>query len=575
MYKYLGLLLGMVALQAGAEDVVERSKATMDSGARLSEQASAYSITHYTLRNDILIEQKAIAGSGEITIEARSPLDTLELDFDGLMEVDSVSDAQGELQFARTDSKLFVTLRNQLASGESDTVTINYHGMPREAIRAPWDGGFVWSTSSSGKPWIATAMQGEGCDLWWPCKDHTDGEPKSMDLYFTVPTGLVVASNGVLVDVTESDGRSTFHWRTRVQSNTYGIALNIGDYVLIEMDYESVNGTIIPIRFWALRENEERAQAFFDREFVDTLDFFEETLGPYPWGEEKLGIVETPHYGMEHQTINAYGRDYKRVTYGFDYILNHELAHEWFGNLMTHATPSDLWLHEGFGTFMQPAYTRWHSGDAAYHALNYEQDKRISACHPVAPRDYMSLGELYLSENGGTGPAGDIYGKGSAVLRSLQYVVGEEVFWRAVRRLLYATAEPAKLKPPIQARYRSTDDFLRIINDESGEDLSWFFEVYLRRGPLPEVSVSEVEGDLILNWQAPDDLAFPMPLPVSINGEHQRIEFSDNQAVLENTSRRALLIDPLRSILRKTEEVPTCEERRAEAAAAAAAAAEE
>ena len=145
MKKYLGLLFCIAALQVGAEEVdaeakVERSKATMDSGAALSEQAAAYTITHYTLRNDILIDEKAIAGSGEITFEARAPLSTLELDFDGLMTVDRINDTTGDLEFSRTDSKIFVSLRDELGTGDSATVTVHYQGMPREAIRAPWDG---------------------------------------------------------------------------------------------------------------------------------------------------------------------------------------------------------------------------------------------------------------------------------------------------------------------------------------------------------------------------------------------------------------------------------------------------
>lgn len=566
MFRYFAVVAMFAALQADADEAVQRSEATMDSGAELSELAVAFEISHYTLRNNILIDEKAIEGSAEITIRARSPLATLELDFDGLLDISGIKDTEGALTYSRSDSKIFVDLRQQVASGESATVTIDYSGVPREAIRAPWDGGFVWETSPNGKPWIATALQGEGCDLWWPCKDHADGEPASMDLYFTVPTGLVVASNGVLVDVTESDGRSTFHWQTKVQTNTYGIALNIGDYVLIEMDYESVNGTVIPIKFWALRDNEARAREFFDREFVDTLDFFERNLGPYPWGEEKLGIVETPHYGMEHQTINAYGRAYRRNEYGLDYILNHELAHEWFGNLMTHATTSDFWLHEGFGTFMQPEYTRQHVGEAAYHAAAYQNDKSIKACHPVAPRQHLSLAEMYFDGEGGTGPVGDVYSKGSAVLRALQYVMGDEAFWRAVRTLLYDTAEPFDLQPPIQPRYRTTDDFVRIASAEADSDLSWFFEVYIRRGPLPEIKVTEIEGDLRLEWVTPDNLAFPMPLPISVRGAAQRIEFTDGPVTLANTSRKDVLINPLRQILIKTEEVPTCEERRAEAA---------
>lgn len=540
----------------------------MDSGAAMSDNLRAYSIVHYSLRNDILIDEKAIAGSGAITFRVHSPIDVLEVDLDGLFSIDGVHDDAGQLAYERSDSKLFISLSTEVDAGDTHTVTIRYHGQPREAERAPWDGGFVWETTSDGQPWVATALQGEGCDLWWPCKDHPQGEPASMDLYFTVAEGLTAASNGVLVDVATSNGRSTFHWKTSVPTNTYGIALNVGPYILIEDTYESINGTQIPVKFWALQENEAVAREFFDSEFAKTIAFFESKIGPYPWGQEKLGVVETPHYGMEHQSIIAYGRNYRRKTYGFDYILNHELAHEWFGNVMTHATPSDLWLHEGFATFMQAEYSRLHAGEAAYHALNYQSDLRIKACHPIAPREYMSLGELYFDDDGGKGPAGDIYGKGSAVLRSLSYVIGDEALWRSIQRLVFDTTEVSQLKAPIQTRYRSTDDFVTIVNDEAGADLGWFFEVYARRGPLPEVELTEVEGDLHLRWQVVDELDFPMPLPISVNGEMRRVEFSDNHAILGSVTIAEVLVDPLMQILRKTEEVPTCEERRVEDATA-------
>lgn len=568
MIRLTCVLLGSLVLSACVQAPPVRSKATMDSGAAMSDNLRAYSIDHYSLRNDILIDEKAIAGSGAITFRAHSPIDVLEVDLDGLFSIDGVHDAAGELAYERSDSKLFINLSTEVAAGDTHTVTIRYHGQPREAERAPWDGGFVWETTSDGQPWVATALQGEGCDLWWPCKDHPQGEPASMDLYFTVAEGLTAASNGILIDVTTSNGRSTFHWNTSVPTNTYGIALNVGPYVLIEDTYESINGTQIPVKFWALQENEAVAREFFDSEFAKTIAFFESKIGPYPWGQEKLGVVETPHYGMEHQSIIAYGRNYRRKTYGFDYILNHELAHEWFGNVMTHETPSDLWLHEGFATFMQAEYSRLHAGEAAYHALNYQSDLRIKACHPIAPREYMSLGELYFDDDGGKGPAGDIYAKGSAVLRSLSYVIGDEALWRSMQRLVFDTTEVSQLKSPIQTRHRSTDDFVTIVNDEADADLGWFFEVYVRRGPLPEVELTEVEGDLHLRWQVVDELDFPMPLPISVNGEMRRVEFSGNHATLDSVTIAEVLIDPLMQILRKTEEVPTCAERRVEEATA-------
>jgi aminopeptidase N len=442
---------------------------------------------------------------------------------------------------------------------------VHYHGKPLEAERAPWDGGFVWSTTPSGKPWVATAIQGEGCDVWWPCKDHPAGEPKSADFYFTVPDDLTVASNGVLVSVEPAqENRQTFHWRTAVQTNTYGIALNVAPYVLIEGSYTSSNGTEIPLKFWAIEDHAEAAQALFDREFRAVLEFFERKVGPYPWGQEKLGVAETPHLGMEHQTINAYGNEFKRGEYGFDWLFHHELAHEWFGNVMTHATVSDMWLHEGFGAFMQPEYTREKLGDAAFHASIYKSYLDIKACNAIAPRDEFSSDQLYFDDPEGHGPAGDIYTKGTWLLHSLRYLIGDDSFWTSVRHLVYGTDDPAQLQTPILPRFRTTDEFMTIASEVAGEDLSWFFEVYARRGPLPVLELSEIDDALLLEWHAPDALPFPMPIPVRVKGRDLHIEFENNKAILHGTAANDVLVDPNMRVLRKLPVVPTCEERRAE-----------
>lgn len=540
-----------------------RSEITTDSSRPQSVGLKAYDVLHYTLRNDILVEDKAISGSSTIRFRATQDMATLELDFDGNYAIDSITDPAGSLDYTRDEAKLYVALRTGLPSDSIAEVTVHYHGKPIEAARAPWDGGFVWGETPSGKPWIATAMQGEGCDIWWPCKDHPAGEPQSMDLYFTVPPGLKAAANGVLVDVTEEDdGRNTFYWRTEVPTNTYGVALNVAPYVLIEGSYTSSNGTEIPLQFWAIEDHEEQARELFDREFAATIEFFERKVGPYPWGQEKLGVAETPHLGMEHQTINAYGNEFRRGKYGFDWLFHHELAHEWFGNVMTHKTVSDMWLHEGFGAFMQPEYTREVLGDAAFNARMYDIYMGITACNPIAPREEFSADQLYFDDPEGQGPAGDIYTKGTWLLHSLRYVIGDEAFWRAVRRLVYDTAEPSRLPPPIAARLRTTDDFMHIVSDEADTSMAWFFEVYARRGPLPLLDVSEQDGGVLLEWTNVSDLDFPMPVPVRVNNEVNRIEFEGNRAILPGVRKADLLVDPDMEVLRKLPIVPSCEERR-------------
>ena len=203
---------------------------------------------------------------------------------------------------------------------------------------------------------------------------------------------------------------------------------------------------------------------------------------------------------------------------------------------MTHKSVSDLWLHEGTAAFMQPEYTREVMGDAAYYARIYESYLKINACNPIAPREEFSTDQMYFDDPEGKGPAGDIYSKGSWLLTSLRYLIGEDAFWTSIRRLIYDTENPAELKPPIQTRIRSTDDFIRIASEEAGQDLEWFFDVYARRGPLPVLSETQEGDDLKLEWGNIDKLQFPMPIPVRINGEIQRLEFEGNSAILKDTS---------------------------------------
>ena len=135
---------------------------------------------------------------------------------------------------------------------------------------------------------------------------------------------------------------------------------------------------------------------------------------------------------------------------------------------------------------------------------------------------------------------------------------------RAVRRLVFDTANPETLTAPIEPRFRSTDDYLRIASEEAGADLSWFFEVYARRGPLPVLDVTQMNGGLLLEWQNTGDVVFPMPIPVRINGDLQRVEFDGNRALLAGVRQADVQIDPFLEVLRKLPSVPTCEERREE-----------
>ncbi len=531
---------------------------TADTGGPLSANERATDVIAYELTLELFPRKRSLRGSGTIRLRALESISVVELQLDARFSVTQVRVEARPTRFQRDGGRIFAALPKDLGAGEETSVTVDYSGKPWVAEDPPWEGGFVWDQAPDGKPWIATAVQGEGCDLWWPCKDHFADKPERMELHVTVPAGLKVALNGVLESEDElPDGRRTFHWTVTNAISDYNVSLNVGPFERIEGDYESINGTKVPIEFWALESSAEKARQLIEEDLRHQIEWYELTLGPYPWGNEKLGLVETPHLGMEHQTLNAYGNEFKRDDHGFDWLLQHELAHEWFGNLMTHQRLNDAWLHEGFGAYMQPAYSLHRFGEAAYFHTMYDRYLKIENCEPVVLQGEPTAEEAFT---------GDIYTKGMWILHTLRRQIGDQAFWRATRRLLFDTAEPWALPYPIEPVYRSTEDFVGIVNEETGQDLTWMFDAYLREADLPSLDVERTDDKLELVWQVPGDREFPMPVPVRVDEALHRVSMEDGRGSLAVDRDAHVVVDPHMEVLRRLAIIGTCEEIEAEEA---------
>jgi len=492
--------------------------------------------------------RKRIDGDAALTFRAESPVPRLVVDLDrdlrvSAIDVDGVALKAGT--WSNVEGRLVIPLAKALGAGDTTKVRIRYGGKPHVAKRAPWDGGFVWGKTAGGQPWVATAVQGEGCDLFWPCIDHPLAEPESVELHITVPAPLVAASNGVATGMDEKNGWRTYHWRTR-SPNTYAIALNIGPYALLSDEYRSRFGNTIPLRFYYLPEHEAKARELF-AEFAPMIDFFERTIGPYPFAEEKMGIVETPHMGMEHQTINAYGNKFAKAPEGYDWLLQHEFAHEWFGNQLTNADWDDMWLHEGFGSYMQPLYGRFLHGDRAYFAGLHRMRAGILNKAPLVSGKPHSVEEVYNKDRGG--PAGDIYTKGAYVLHTLRELIGDEHFFRSVRRLVYGTDDPRPGN--FHPRYASTREFAQIVNHVTGRDYGWFFDAYVYTAALPDLQTSRDASGLTLTWKTPNDKPFPMPVEVRVGDRVETLAMTGGRGHLALPDGASYTIDPGSKLLRR------------------------
>jgi aminopeptidase N len=530
---------------------------TVNSGAERPPEQLAVVFEKADLALRIDPATRTIRGDATLTFQALSPLGRIVLDLDNHLPIDSVA-VDGQLlppgAYSNPDGRLAITLPRQVAAGERVAVRVRYHGAPHVAKQAPWDGGFVWSSTPDGQPWVASAVQGEGCDLFWPCIDHPMGKAKLIDQHITVPAPLVAAGAGIALGMDEADGWRTWHWRAKNPS-TYGISVNVGPYKLLSDEYRSRFGNTIPLRFWHLPHSESQARELM-KEFALMLDFFESTLGPYPFGDEKMGVVETPHKGMEHQTINAYGNQYAKTMYGYDDLLQHEFAHEWFGNQVTNMDWDDMWLHEGLGSYMQPLYLQYLRGDQEYFSsLMKLRSTIVNKAAMVSGKPHV-VEEVYDVKRGG--PGQDIYAKGALVMHALRALVGDEVFFRAVRKLVYGTEQPAP--GAMTPRYATTREFIGFVNQASGRDLGWFFDVYLYQAELPELLAETADGKLTLRWKTKDDKPFPMPVDVRIGAAVRTVAMTAGSGSIALPAGATWTLDPQSKLLRRAKHIEEFQE---------------
>ena len=548
--KKLSLLCSCLLLTACATRAP--SNYTLNSGAGRTPEQLAVVFEHADLRLRVDPAQRSIVGDARLTFLASTPIARFSLDLDRNLPVDAIEVDGKRLapqDYANPDGRLDMTLPATIAAGQRTTIRVQYHGVPHVAVKAPWDGGMVWSSTADGSPWVASAVQGEGCDLLWPCIDHPMGKAQLVDQHIEVPSPLVAAGNGVALGMDERDGWRTWHWRAKHPS-TYGIALNIAPYRTLTGEYASRYGNRIPLQFWYLPESEAKARKLFE-ELPPMLDFFESVIGPYPFGDEKVGIAETPHKGMEHQTINAYGNKYAKTSYGYDDLLQHEFAHEWFGNQLTNSNWDDMWLHEGFGTYMQPLYMQYLRGDQEYFASLQQMRAGIVNKAAMVSGKPKTEEEVYDIKKGG--PGGDIYTKGALVLHTLRGLIGDEAFFRAVRLLVYGTEQP--LPGQFQPRYGSTTEFMAIVNKVTGGNYDWFFQVYLYQAALPELITERDGGQLRLSWKVPGGGAFPMPVEVRVGDRVEKVAMVGGSGQLTVAKSATVTLDPHSRVLRRAEHI--------------------
>ncbi len=495
--------------------------------------------------------EKRIEGVTTLSFTTKAPISTLILDLYPRYRISSIS-IDGKVvpssSYSNPEGQLRIALATPFAAGAKFSATVVYSGTPPLAKRPPWEGGTTWTTTPDGQPWIDTSLWGGGCDLLYPCLDHPTLKPAISDLHYTVPTGLMAPGNGAFVSKVDKDGWTTWNWHAR-SIHTYGSVLNVGPYKVYEGDYKSRFGNTIPMRLYYL-PGEEADMAEMFKEFPQSLEFWESVIGPYPWADQKMGVIRVPFSGLENQTLIGNNGKYEKTPFGWTFLLNHEFAHEWFANQMSNANYDDLWLHEGLGSYAQPLLAEYLGGELDYMAQLRTQRNTIRNEQPLVSGRERSEKEVYADSGG---PRGDIYPKGSWVAHTLRKLIGDDAFFTSIRTLVYGRPDP---KPGnFTPQFGTTQGFLKIVNKVTGKDYKWFFDVYFYQAALPKVVATRENGMLKVRWDVPGNVPFPMPLDVRVDGKTVTLPMTNGVGRTPAGARAGVTIDPSSKILRQLDAV--------------------
>ncbi len=485
----------------------------------ITETRKGWNVLKYALQVKVDIPNKSISGKNKMTFVEEVPIKTIQVDLQQPLTIDSILLPGGQhLRYQQNGNAWMVELDNRAEPSRfphETYLTIYYHGVPTEAKNAPWDGGLIWKEDASNNPFIATACQGIGASVWWPCKDHQSDEPDlGMTIAIEAPDSLSAVSNGRLKNVSSSNaGNKIWTWEVTNPINSYAVTMNIGNYTHWK-DTLQGEGGILEMEFWALNENVEKAKKQF-AQAKPMLQCFEYWFGKYPFYKDGYKLIETPFLGMEHQSAIAYGNGYKNGYRGrdlsstgwglkWDYIIVHESGHEWFGNSITTYDIADMWVHEGFTMYSEVVYTECQSGKEAAYDYAYGLQKRNSNDRPI-------IGSYGVNNEG----SGDMYSKGATIIHSIRNMMNDDEKFRGLLRNIQST---------FFHKIVTSKDIETFIMKETGLQLETFFDQYLRTANIPVLEYSLNNKKRLLCFRLTNTVDnLVLPLSYSYNNKSKKL----------------------------------------------------
>jgi aminopeptidase N len=487
--------------------------------------------TFYDLHVKVNPADSSIVGRNGITYRVLQPASEMQLDLQVPLVVDSVVQDGKRLAFRRDGNAFFVSLATPQRAGSMRTATVYYHGSFAEgdtsSARRRGTGPFHWATDSTGAPWIATSNEGPGASTWWPLKDLPADEPDSQRIAITLPDPLKDISNGRLRSTTPNgDGTTTWEWFVTNPINSYDVAINASPrYVAVRDTFAGLDGPLT-IEFWALANHEASARALVPQ--VKTmLKCFEHWFGPYPWYKDGYKLIEVPYLGMEHQSGIAYGNEYLTgyrgrdlsktgEGLGWDYIVVHESAHEWFGNNISSKDHADMWIHESFGMYAEALYLECTKGEDA-------GDRYLVGLRSSMIRNDMPIIGVYGVNN--VPRSQDRYPKGANMLMTMRAVVHDDAKWLATLRGLNSTFRHQTVTAKQVRDYMS---------QTTGVDLTKIFVQYQETVMIPVLEYRVTGDSLSYRWTEVIP-GFDMPVDLVLpGGQSQRIHPTESWQTMKS-----------------------------------------
>ncbi len=550
MKYFLSFIILFVCVQTKAQQFIcketndianmeQQANAKKFEGRLLSKASSDFTVYYY--RCEWSIDPAVYYITGKVTpyFKITSATDKITLDLTNQLTVDSVYWHSKNIRFSQRDNEtLTIHFPVSYVQNNKDSVSIYYHGMP-----AGSGFGSFTQTTHNNVPVIWTLSEPYGAKDWWPCRNGLDDKADSIDIFITHPSVYKASANGVLESNKTRNNITVTHYKHRYPIASYLVGIAVTNFSVFT-DHVKLSNVSLPVISYIYPEN---LTDFQNNNYIvlRALKLYNDKFGDYPFLHERYGQTQFSWGGgMEHQT-NSF------VSSSGETLMTHELSHQWFGDKITCGSWRDIWLNEGFATYISEIiYAEKFNPAQAKNNIANELDYIVS----------QPAGSVWVDDTTRVGRIFDgrlSYDKGSFLLRMLRWTVGDKKFFEAIQQYQH--------DPSLIYNFAYTKDLQQHFETVSGLDLSYFFKQWFRGQGYPSFTVTwsqDINNKVALNInQQTSDTSvtfFKVPLALTFkNATQQQTVVINNhinnqqEIVHLNFAADTVLIDPDKQLISK------------------------